>query len=161
MRFEPKTEEQVQQGSLLEPGEYDFEVVSAEEKVSAKGNDMIKLRLTVFTADGGQRTIFDYLMDAVPHKVRHFAYATGLNDAYDSGALDANDCMGRAGRCKVRIEKDKAGAYPDRNTIADYLVAEAKPAAAAKPAAPPIKPGGIPTRPAPAHKELTDADLPF
>lgn len=57
MRFEPKSEDQLKAEFLLPDGEYDFTVTEAEEKQSAKGNDMIALKLTAYTPDGGERAL--------------------------------------------------------------------------------------------------------
>jgi len=114
---QPKTEEELDMERLLPKGTYDFEVVKAEEKQSKKGNDMIKANLKVFHGDGFQ-FVTDFLMEAMPHKLRHFAETIGLLEAYDSGTLDANDLVGRSG--KVRIDIEPAGEYPAKNIAKDY-----------------------------------------
>lgn len=121
MRFQPKTKEEIAADGLLQPGEYDFEIVSGEDTVSKAGNDMIKLRLNVYTESGGKVTMFDYLMPTVAFKLRHACEACGLEDEYESGNLEALDFEGKTGRCKVAVQKDKSGQYPDRNGIADYI----------------------------------------
>ncbi len=63
--------------------------------------------------------MFDYLLDAMPHKLRHAAEAFGLLDEYEAGGFDAIDCEGKTGKCKVKI--DKSEGYPDKNGIADYV----------------------------------------
>lgn len=133
MRFEPKSETEVAAGQLLPPGTYDFEISAATEEVSKAGNDMIKLKLHVYTQDGGRTTIFDYLMEKIAYKLRHAAFACNLGDKYEAGMLEADDFVGRSGRVKLNIQKDKAGQYPDRNNIADYMVEEGG-SAAPKPA---------------------------
>lgn len=121
MRVTPKTASEVAEAGLLPAGIYDCEVVSAEETVSRNGNEMIKLRVRVFTEDGNSRTIFDYLLDSVAYKVRHAAESFGLMEAYDDGELSAADLEGRTGRCKVRIDPAKDG-YEAKNSIQDYVV---------------------------------------
>lgn len=134
MRFEPKTEREVAEAGLLAPGEYDCECIEGVDDVSKAGNDMIKLRLRVFDADGGTRLITDYLMEKVAYKLRHACFAFGLGEQYEAGRLEGADFTGRSARVKVAIRKDKTGQYPDQNSIADYLVDEAAPNRAAAPA---------------------------
>src|SRR5688500_16996838 len=102
MRFTTVTEEAAQasaRGYLLKPGECEFEVRRAEETVSNSGNPMMKLTLDVWDEDGKKGTVFDYLLGATPHKVRHFAYAVGLGHVYESGDnLDPDVCEGKGGR---------------------------------------------------------------
>lgn len=123
MKFQPKSKSEIDSDGMLPAGEYDFEIISAEDTISkSSGNEMIKLKVYVFDVEGGKRTIFDYLMPSVAFKLRHAAEACGLEDEYESGSLEALDFEGKTGRCKVNIQKDKSGQYPDRNGIADYIV---------------------------------------
>lgn len=148
MKFTPKSENEITSENLLTPGIYGFEIMEASDEVSKAGNEMIKLTVHVFD-DGEPVTIFDYLMEKVAYKLRHAAEACGLLADYESGILDAIDFQGKTGRCKVAVQKDKTGQYPDKNGIADYL----KPDAAAQ------------TRPASARVKAPagdiDDDIPF
>lgn len=121
MKFSPKSEKELAADGLWPGGEYDFEIVEAEEATSKAGNDMIKMKVFVFNAEGNKRTVYDYLMESVGYKLRHAAEACGLLSEYESGSLEAFDFQGKTGRCKLTIQKDKTGAYPDRNGIADYI----------------------------------------
>lgn len=152
MRFAPKSADEIAQDGLLKPGVYDFEIAGAEDAISkSSGAEMIKLRVKVFDLDGGSTIIFDYLMESVAYKLRHAAEVCGLERAYERGELNAFDFEGKVGRVKVAIQKDKTGQYPDKNSIADYLPAEAGPAPTRAPArtAAPAMAGGI------------DDDIPF
>lgn len=127
MRFVPKSEAEVSAGSLLSPGIYDFEIVKATETTSkASGNDMIALEVKVYDTDGRGQTVFDYLVgtEKAQYKVRHCAASVGLLDHYETGELDAEILIGRAGRCKVVMKKGN-GQYADQNAIADYIAVEA------------------------------------
>ena len=152
MRFAPKSENELASANLWGPGEYDFEVNAAEEATSAKGNDMVKLTVWVFNHEGQRRTVFDYLVDTEggAYKIRHFAEATGLLPQYERGELLADDMAGRTGRCKLTVQKDKSGQYPDKNGIGDYL----KPKAGARPLSAPAQ-----RKPVPAGD--IDDDIPF
>jgi hypothetical protein len=121
MNFTPKTEEEIAAANMLPAGEYDYEVVEAHERVSKTGNDMIELKLRVFAAES-ERTITDYLLEAMPGKLKHFCDSHGMSKHYENGTLQASDCEMLSGKCKVGIEKDKTGKYPDKNRIADYVV---------------------------------------
>ena len=141
MRFTPKTEQQIED-ERFGPGTYDFEVIEAEEKQSKAGNDMIEVKLRVWNKAGGSITIRDWLLDAMPHKLRHAAEAMNLIDQYNRGEFPAARLLGKTGR--VICVHNKDGFL----TVKDYE----KPtgvAVAARPAAP-----------APARKELDD-EIPF
>lgn len=120
MKFEPKTEDEVQEAGLLAAGEYDFEVAEASDEVSKKDNEMIKLKLRVYNSDGGFSTVFDYLLESVAYKLRHFAFATGIGERYESGALVASDCEQKTGRCKIATQPAKDG-YAAKNVVRDYI----------------------------------------
>jgi hypothetical protein len=154
VRFTPKTEKELAEDGLWEPGIYDFEILGAEEATSKAGNDMIKLRVKIFNQSGGSQIVFDYLMEAVAYKLRHAAEACGLLKQYEGGTLEAYDFEGKSGQAKVSIQKDKTGQYPDKNGIADYLPAPQQAA--------PQRGATSQRRPAPATagRDLDD-DIPF
>lgn len=146
MQFTPKTEEELDMEGLLTKGEYDFEVIEASNEVSKKNNPMIKLLVKVYDNAGGHSQVFDYLLEAFGHKLRHFCDATGLLDKYQSGNLDAFLCLNKTGRCVVGIKKAD-GQYKAKNEITDYVLSNA----------PRIKAGAPLSDGAPPH---TDDDLP-
>lgn len=126
MKFTPKTEAEVSAFELFPVGEYDFDVIKAADVVSSKGNEMIKLELDIYAANGNKTRVFDYLLEALAYKLKHFCDCVGLSKAYEEGKLNAEMCMGKAGRCKLGIQKDKNGEYPDKNVVNDYCI-EKKP----------------------------------
>lgn len=119
MRTTPKTEKELAEVGLWPAGTVDFEVLTAEETTSSKGNDMIKLKIKIFNDAGESKTVLDYLLDAMPGKLRHAAEAFGLLQEYEAGGFEAIDCEGKTGKCKIKI--DKSEGYPDKNGIADYI----------------------------------------
>lgn len=125
MDFQPKTEKQILEEGLFPIGEYSFEILEAVEAVSKRGNQMIKLTLNVQNDQGGGITIFDYLMAAMPLKLRRCAEACNLLHKYDEGHLDAFDLQGKTGLLKLSVEQDKTGQYPDKNIVNEYLVKDA------------------------------------
>lgn len=121
MRTTPKTAKEIAEAGLWPAGTYDYEVLTAEDTISQKGAEMIKLKVKIFNDAGQSQTVFDYLLDAMPGKLRHAADAFGLLAEYEAGGFEAIDCEGKTGKCKVAIQIDKSGAYPDKNGIADYI----------------------------------------
>ena len=118
MRVTPKTEDELT--GLLDDGEYDFEVLDAEDTKSKKGNEMIALQLKVFDGNGGSRLVWDYLLESVGYKVRHIADATGLIRSYEAGALMATDLEGKCGRVKIGTQAAQGG-YQAKNVVKDYI----------------------------------------
>jgi hypothetical protein len=125
MRFNPKTEEEVQSMNLLEPGTYQFQVIDASNEKSKSGNDMIKLTLNVWGKDGSSHHIYDYLLEALAYKLRHFCSNTGLISRYERGELTAEDCLGKEGAVKIEIQegklKENGERYPSNNKVKDYI----------------------------------------
>lgn len=149
MKVTPRSEKEIQEMNLLPPGDYDFEVISASEEVSKKGNEMLVVKLRIFT-DSGNKIITDYLTDSVAYKVRHFAEAVGLLDSYETGYLNPDDLTARSGRCAINVQVDKHGQYPDKNGIKDYVTQESE-------AAPLPLAGAALSAPV----KLEDDDIPF
>ena len=159
MQVTPKSEEV--QPLVLPAGEYDAFTRSAKDKVSKSDNEMIELVLSVWDGQGNETMVFDYLLDAMPLKLRHFCVAVGIEDAYNAGELTAELCQEHNVRVKLKIEESR-GEWPRSNKIIDYLASDATvdraaPAATAKPAQSPEPP---PTQEQPAQ-EAVDADTPF
>lgn len=124
MKFSPKTEDQIAAENLLPAGIYPFEITSAVEQVSKSGNEMIKLGIKVWDAEGSERFVYDYLLESMAYKLRHCAYACGLGDKYEAGLLNADDFEFKTGSLKLGVKKDKSGQYPDANQVNDYIVPE-------------------------------------
>lgn len=127
MRFTPISEAaaktQASTFGLWQRGIYDFEVTEAKDRISASGNAMIELNVTVYNKEGHTRKVYDYLIDSekTGYKVRHFASSVGLSKEYENGELDAEALIGKSGKLQLYIKKDKAGVYPDKNAVSDYV----------------------------------------
>lgn len=127
MRFQPKTTEEIETEkrefatqSLLPKGWYDFEVMDAQEAVSKKsGRDMIKLKLRVFNPNGGEKHVYDYLIETAPTHLFDFCESVGLETEYHQGTLTAADCMGRAAKVQIAID-DKDKNYEPKNVAKNY-----------------------------------------
>lgn len=130
MNFKPKSEKELAEMNLLPIAEYDFQVIEAKDAISKGGNQMIALKHCVWAPDGSERHIYDYLLEAMAQKLNGFCKATGLTAHYEAGTLAAQDCLGKAGRLKIGIEKREG--YPDKNTVKAYVIPKAGDAIAAK-----------------------------
>lgn len=149
MRFQPKTNEQLQQeerdnSQLLPKGDYDFEIdtepADATDEVSkvkrdpegniiGGGNDMIHLKLRVFTGVGSAwKFVDDYILESMGWKFKHAHEAVGLLENYEAGNISADDFKGKCGKVTLYIQKGKpkndgsGEVYPDRNSVKDYVV---------------------------------------
>lgn len=130
-KTDAELEKEVREANLIPKNTIcDFEVldsvtwgaktIETKDDKSKAGNDMIVLVLKVFY---GERftTIVDYLTggnERMEFKLRHAINSCGISV---KGAVSAKDFIGKAGKCKIGIQKDKTGEYPDKNTIADYV----------------------------------------
>jgi hypothetical protein len=121
MRITPLSDKDLAVMGLIPEGEYQFEIQHAEDTTSKSGNDMIKLTLCVWDAEGRQHTVYDYLLEAMPKKLKHFARYLGLIAKYESGELLADDCIGKCGTLSLVIQEDKTGKYQPKNSVADYV----------------------------------------
>lgn len=121
MRFQPKSEDELK--DVFDAGEYDFEVFDAEEETSKKGHPMLHLSLKVFGPGGKTQFVHDYISDAfLAFKLRHFCFAVGLDQAYESGGLDADMCKHKSGKLELKVEKKEG--FQERNAVVDYVVDE-------------------------------------
>jgi hypothetical protein len=95
MNFQPQTEKQIADGKLLPRGNYDFEILDAEEKTSSAGNAMIELKVQVANGNGASRILPDYLVPKRAEKLRHCCAVCGLLEKYESGVLADDDFVGK------------------------------------------------------------------
>lgn len=146
MRFNPLSEDELASQSLLEPGIYPFEVMAASEEISKAGNEMIKIKINVFGPNGKQIHIYDYLIEKLQFKLRHFCEATGLLAKYESGKLSELDCEGKSGMVKIKIDAAN-GQYLAKNAVHDYVK--------------PVNPEPVKPEPRNIPKDEFDDDVPF
>lgn len=136
MKFTPKSADEVARDGLLPAGVYPFEVMEATDTLSRAGNDMIRLKLVVFGPDGETPHVFDYLLEKLAYKLRHFAEVTGLLPQYEAGELTAIHCLQKNGYVKLVIEEQEG--YSPKNSVKDYEPAPEgsapRPVAAPRPA---------------------------
>src|SRR5690348_12657084 len=98
--YTPKSEKELIEQTLLEPGEASFEVLEASGSTSKNGNPQIQLMLQVKDSKGKIKNIFDYLIatEQWDFKIRHFCYSCGLGDAYEDGKFGPGLCVGKKGK---------------------------------------------------------------
>lgn len=126
MRFQAKSEKEINEASLWPKGEYDFEVTKAEPAVSgdnskSPGTEFIKLNVRLWNAEGATKFVNGILHPAMEAQLRHFCDAGGLLAKYEAGTLEAHDCLGVSGRLKLKIKAEQ-GDFPAKNEIADFIV---------------------------------------
>lgn len=137
MTFKPLTEKEANTGLLLPPGDYDFEIVGAEETFSKNtGLGMFALELRVISDAGEERKIRDYVMTEgkAAFRLRQLCEACGLLEAYERGELSGFDFERRTGRVKLGVEKSEE--YGDKNRVKAYLVPSQNGAASMPPPRP-------------------------
>lgn len=109
--------------TLLEAGEYPFEVADAKEKTAKSGNAMIELRLKV--GDDHPATVFDNLV-FTPNafwKIDQFLKAIGKHPGEGEDIdVEPFDLIGEKGTCKIKVGKNQSG--DPKNEIEAYLFAE-------------------------------------
>lgn len=124
MKYDPKTDDDLETELLLDDGEYQFKVVECEEKYDKNNNDMFALILRVFGRGGDNRNVYDYISPAWMHqKFKRFFYAVGLGDLYETGAADTAAILNAQGAVVISTEKQQG--YKARNVVVDYIPEEA------------------------------------
>lgn len=130
MNFKPMSKQQLK--NLLTEGNYEFEVMTATEKQSKSGNNMIALSLKVKGHNKDVHFINDWLLQPQDHedadnvknkiwKIRSFCYATGMVEKYEKGTLTEQDCLNKKGMAKIKVRVDNNG--DEVNSIGYYIEA--------------------------------------
>lgn len=125
--YTPKTDDQLQSESLLPAGDYDFEVLEADERISKSNNPMLQLKLKIF-GDDSTPHIFDYIVPSSnfgERKLKAFARSVGLEAEYESGNLTADICINTAGKATIGVQ-DASGGYDAKNVVQGLGYLESK-----------------------------------
>jgi len=131
--YQPLTEEQCtkERGfELLDAGVYNFEVLTADYKMSATGNPMIALKLRVWGNDGKEHLVYDYLVatSKMMWKTKHFCDSVGLDKIYASSNFNESLCPGKSGKALISLKtgnkKPDGTSYPDKNAVDDYVMTD-------------------------------------
>ena len=150
MKFTPKTEKDINESRLLPAGIYDFKIADAVPKTSGPnsknpGTPYIGLRMQVWSAEGAMRFVDGMLHPAMEAQLRHFCEVGGLMEHYEAGTLQAENCVGVAGKVKLRM-REAEGNFGAKNEVQDFVVTQDKPAKA---------------KPAPVKVAANEDDVPF
>lgn len=152
MRFDPKSQEQIDKENLCEEGDYPFTVLEASEETSKKNQPMFKLKVNVHGDNDRDWHIYDYVSPAfMAHRLLHLCECTGLFPSYSRGELTASEILGKQGHCSVEIKEQKG--YAAKNVISDYIVPDRKKAMAAN--------SVRASAPTTSTKPPSDDDVPF
>lgn len=120
MRYSVLSQQEIEaQKPKLAAGPADFTVMSAKEKTSKKGNDMIELQLAVWDKNGLQGTVFDYLVNNAQFKIKGFWESVGLAEQYETGVFDCQKAIDTGGKLEIKIEKNEQ--YGDQPRVKYYL----------------------------------------
>jgi hypothetical protein len=114
-----KSSEPTSRPDYVEAGEYQVEIINAEETVSQRGSDMIELKLRI---EPSGAIMFDHLVftESAFWKIDSFRAATGENVTADQEVeIRADDLIGRTARARLVIEEFNGR---KRNKIAAWLL---------------------------------------
>lgn len=122
MQFKPKTDEELALAGLWADGEYNFEVVGAEDKISkSSGNEMIELELK-FHDQGATKTVKSYITATQEFRLKSAAYCMGLGAQYETGTLGAGHFIGKKGRATLKTEPAN-GDFKAKNGVNEFIPA--------------------------------------
>jgi Protein of unknown function (DUF669) len=108
--------------TLLEPGEYNFQVLDASETHSQAGNDMIELKLDVISKDKkSSSTVYDNLVftEKAAWKINAFLKSCGMHPGEGREiTIVPDEFIGWEGECRIANEADNKGVM--RNKVQGY-----------------------------------------
>ena len=122
MTFEYNPKEAKSEYAVLPNGEYECEIVSAEETVSKAKNDMIKLVLCVYGNEGEQVRMYDYIVS--PSTLWKLKSICRCCEIEFDGILDEQLLIGRRMRVLTKVDPERnvdGKTYSERNSIAKYV----------------------------------------
>tara|TARA_R100001443_G_scaffold5858_5_gene14678 strand:+ start:6965 stop:7393 length:429 start_codon:yes stop_codon:yes gene_type:complete len=120
MQFDPNT---VKDASWLVPeGEYDFEIVHAEDSVSNFGLQQMFFKFRVFLADGNTALIHQYIDENHLYQLKHLCNSIGCIEFWNDGDCDPGDMFNKSGRGFLGTYDKKDGTK--RNTFKRFLEPE-------------------------------------
>ena len=120
MKVTPKTDDELAKADLIKDRTYPFDIIAAEEAISKKGAEMIKVKLKIYGEGDRYAFINDYLLDAFPKKINHLCKQLGLVQQYMDGELKSEMLVGKSGYVKIAIREAK-GDFGPQNSVVDYV----------------------------------------
>jgi hypothetical protein len=104
----------------LPAGEYEAEIVNAENKVSkSSGNPMIELQLNCHATDGNTVRIFDYIVNPSSlWKLKSICRCCGMD--FNEGKIDEQLLVGKRMTVKLKV-RPATDRYSEKNEVIAYL----------------------------------------
>lgn len=142
MKYTPYSELDIKNMGVMDEGTYPFKVVEVstadnygQQLRDKNGNEMAKLKLTVWDKNRSERGITTYISadSRFAYKLRHFSESIGMLSEYESGTFDIVRTVGRSGIAQIVVRKgtlkqDGSGdVWPDRNDVKDFIPSDATP----------------------------------
>lgn len=126
MKFQPLPPDQLndKKFKLLTPGAGTFTIASAQDAVSKKGVDMMKITLEVYDSNGSKANIWDYILADQSWKLHALLSAIGKEYMYENGSVDPAFLVHETGSLIIGIEKSEQ--YGEKNIVKSYLKKEVR-----------------------------------
>ena len=103
----------------LIPGESAFRVVSVQEKVSKKNNEMFEVAMQVTDSANNTKLIYEYFLADQDEKILKFFDAAGIKFEGDEAEIKALDFENKEGLCVTKIETSEK--YGDQTRIHYFM----------------------------------------
>jgi hypothetical protein len=140
--------------NALPASQYNATLSTCEEQVSKGGNPMLKLSYTVYPPQGGERTVYDYIVNpAGIWKLKKLAGALGQGGAFMAGNFDPARHLGANLDLVLEVEDDAQ--YGEKNVIRGYAPSTIS---GQRQAAAPARAGKTTM---PADSSINEDDIPF
>lgn len=126
MRFEPLTDEQIEQAAIgIKIGQIvRFKIIDAEDKLSKAGNEMTSMKLSCTDDEGSTATVYASVMaiKKMMGVTKRFFSSIGHDDWYKTGDVPAIKLWNKEGDCILGMSKATAN-YPSRIEVQEYIPA--------------------------------------
>ena len=106
---------------IVPDGDYPFRVKKAVDSKSKAGNDMMKIEIVLHRENKPVgKDVRDYILDAMPEKLRNFFVTTGKIALYNASApVGAESFINLAGIARIKVESQPG--YRPKNIVSDYV----------------------------------------
>lgn len=112
MKFNPKSEKEIQESFLLPDGNYNASVILAADVdnnnnklLTKNGNEKIDLVISVYPENSSPKNIKFSLTEAYLRLFKHFCDSAGLSEEYNSGNIIPSDIVNKSKNFMVKIGK--------------------------------------------------------
>ena len=115
MRYDPNSVN----ANLIPSGTWcQAEIVSATEKQSRAGKDMIQVDFLVYDPAGLHPTVTTYLVPDKPGFIKKLCAVIDID--LSTGELHASRLVGKTMWVLIKIQEDKTGQFDDKNVVAAF-----------------------------------------